>query len=100
MIIVYDKEGKQHFHHYIIDAKEAIASGNFFKNDPRKPVVEKPVEKKVITPGEDISDAKFINPAGFEVNQPEIPEEKKGLEKEVAPAPEFEEVGTTKKKRK
>lgn len=100
MIIVYDKDGNQSFHNHMIDAREAIATGRFFKTNPVINVA--PVEKKQPkinkAPGEDISPAKFVDPAGFEVKEPISSPVDAGFETDEVKTPEFEHTKGRKKR--
>lgn len=54
-IVVFDKQGNKHLHNHPIDAKEAIASGNFFATNPLAPPKPKEiVAEPEIAAGEDI----------------------------------------------
>lgn len=83
-IVVYDKDGNPGYHHYEIDAREAIATGNWFARNPKaNPVpAPEPEPQKTVDLGEDIDRGK--------------PEE---FEKEgSAPEPEFEIAGKGKRR--
>ena len=90
---VFDKQGKEVFHTHAVDAKEAIASGNFFAENPVKPVPVAPAITEpgpVTSPGEDIEP--ITDEPENEVEQPEA--------EPPAPAPEVEEVETGKKRQR
>ena len=102
MIVVYDKNGNKGFHHHAIDAKEAIATGNWFKVDPRLPEPPPP-PPKVITQGEDISPAKAVSMKGFEVedkaSEPPVFESKPKEEKHPKHEPKEEAHDTSRRRR-
>lgn len=94
MIVVYDKDGRQYFHHHPVDAKEAIATGRFFARSPKLPAPgEPPVETQPPQLGEDIG--------GLEAEKGPEPEfeTQPGKNDFVPPEPEFETTETKKKKR-
>lgn len=82
-IAVWNKDGVKSLHTHAVDAKEAIATGNWFAHNPKEPPPPPPPDEiKVVGPAEGIAPVKAEEPAPKPVVEddeakPEIERKKK-----------------------